>query len=121
MVMYLGAWGSQFQRFLNQTSCVFSQMKDIKHIGWDFDWVPWVMPQGFGLGGAGGQKFNFLMMVIWHIKLKGMSSRHRFTENFYPRIKLVTLEWDQSIKYSKTSQHTMGPQKKSGFHGVSVC
>ena len=50
----LGPWGgakrsniiksqllSQFQRFLNQTLCVFSQMKDIKHIrrvfhsGWD--------------------------------------------------------------------------------------
>ena len=27
---------SQFQRFLNQTLCVFSQMKDIKHIRRDF-------------------------------------------------------------------------------------
>ena len=27
---------SQFQIFLNQTLCVFSQMKDIKHIRWDF-------------------------------------------------------------------------------------
>ena len=48
---------SQFQRFLNQTLCVFSQ---IKHIRQDFHLVLLVMPQGFGLGGAGGQKFNFL-------------------------------------------------------------
>ena len=45
---------SQFQMFLNQTLCVFSQMKDIKHIRQDFHWVPWVMPKGLGLGGAGG-------------------------------------------------------------------
>ena len=29
-----------------------------------------------------GQKFNFLNMVMWHIKLKGMSSRPRYTEKF---------------------------------------
>ena len=45
---------SQFQIFLNQTLCVFSQMKDVKHIRQDFHWVPWVMPKGMGLGGAGG-------------------------------------------------------------------
>ena len=45
---------SQFQTFLNGTLCVFSQMKDIKHIRLDFHWVPWVVPKGFGLGGAGG-------------------------------------------------------------------
>ena len=39
---------SQFQRFLNQTLCVFSQMKDIKRIRRDF--VAWVMPQGWDLG-----------------------------------------------------------------------
>ena len=44
---------SQFQMFSNQTLCVFSQMKDIKHIRRDFHWVPWVMPKGLGLGGAG--------------------------------------------------------------------
>ena len=62
---------SQFQRFLNQTLCVFSQMKDIKHIRRDFHSVPWV---------AGGQAFNFLNMVMWHIKLKGMSSSPGYTE-----------------------------------------
>ena len=38
------------------TLCVFSQMKDIKHIRWDFHSVAWVMPQSLRLGGAGGSK-----------------------------------------------------------------
>ena len=54
-----------------QTLCVFSQMKDLKHIRQDFHFVPWVMPQGLGLvvggGGLGGQKIYFLNMVMWHI------------------------------------------------------
>ena len=29
-----------------------------------------------------GQKFNFLNMVMWHVKLKGMSSRPRYNEQF---------------------------------------
>ena len=29
-----------------------------------------------------GQKFNFLNMVMWHIKLTGMSSRPGYTETF---------------------------------------
>ena len=40
---------SQCQRFLNQTLCVFSQMKDIKHIRRDFHFPAWVMPQGWDL------------------------------------------------------------------------
>ena len=53
---------SQFQRFLNQTLCVFTQMEDIKHIRWDFHSAAWVMPQGWGLGYRGGlvgSKFFF--------------------------------------------------------------
>ena len=59
----LGPWGgakrsniiksqsqSQFQRFFNQTLCVFSQLKDMKHIRRDFHSVAWVMPQGWDLG-----------------------------------------------------------------------
>ena len=38
----------------------------------------------------GVKNFIFMNMVIWHVKLKGMSSRSGYTENFYPRIKLVT-------------------------------
>ena len=41
---------SQFQRILNQTLCVFSQMKYIKHIRRDFHSLAWVMPQGSDLG-----------------------------------------------------------------------
>ena len=68
----LGPWGgakrsniiksqsqSQFQRFLSQTLCVFSQLKDIKHTRGDFHSVAWVMPQGWDLGvpwGVGVQK-----------------------------------------------------------------
>ena len=45
---------SQFQRFFDQTLCVFSHMKDIKHIRRDFHLVAWVMPQGSDLGVPGG-------------------------------------------------------------------
>ena len=51
---------SQFQRFLNQTLCVFSYMKDIKHIRQDFHLAAWVMmPPGVGLGGTVGVIFFF--------------------------------------------------------------
>ena len=56
---------------------------------------PWV----WDLGVLGGQKFNFMNMVMWHIKLKGVSSRPGYTENFYLRIKLVTLGWGRRIEY----------------------
>ena len=47
---------SQFQRFLTQTLCVFSKVKDIKHIRRDFHWSPgscarggtWEYRGGFG-------------------------------------------------------------------------
>ena len=74
-------------------------LKDIKHIIGDFHSVPWVMPKGLGIGVLGGPKFNFLNMVMWHIKLKGISSRPGYTEMFYPTIKLVTLGW---VKESHT-------------------
>ena len=44
---------SQFQRFLYQTLCVFSQMKDTKHIRQDFYSVPGVMLQGWDFGALG--------------------------------------------------------------------
>ena len=74
----LGPWGgakmsniiksqllSQFQRFLNQTLCVISQLKDLKHIRRDFYTTAWVMPKEWGwdlgvLWGVGGVKNNFL-------------------------------------------------------------
>ena len=72
----LGPWGgakrsniiksqllSQFQRFLNQTLCVFSQMIDIKHIRWDFHLTAWVMPPGVGLWGLGLSKKNLFSEI----------------------------------------------------------
>ena len=64
---------SQFQRFLNQTLCVFSQMKDIKHIRRDFHSGTWVMPRGGTSGYRGGwgaqkiffQKFNQIWCVSY--------------------------------------------------------
>ena len=99
----LGPWGgakrsniiksqsqSQYQRFFNQTLCVFSQLKDMKHIRLDFHSVAWVMPQGWDLGapwGVGGPKifspkFNQIWCVSylhgWHMqqhKFLGPASR----------------------------------------------
>ena len=69
--------------FLNQTLCVFSQMKDIKHIRRDFHWAPCVMPKGLGLGGTGVKNLIFLTnMVMWHIKLKGTNSSPGYTKYF---------------------------------------
>ena len=76
---------SQFQRLFNQTLCVFSQMKDIKHIRRDFHLAAWVMPQGWDLGVPWGvvgskkiffPKFNQIWCVSylheWHMQ------RHHF-------------------------------------------
>ena len=55
---------SQFQRFLYQTLCVFSQIKDIKHIKWNFHSVAWVMPLGWDfevLGGSNILAWGFAM------------------------------------------------------------
>ena len=49
---------SQIQCFWNQTLCVFSQMKDIKHIRRDFYSVAWVMPQGWNLGVLGVKYYS---------------------------------------------------------------
>ena len=88
----LGPWGgakrsiiiksqsqSQFQRFLNQTLCVFSQFKDLKHIIRDFYSIAWVMPQGWTWGYRGGLGVQKLFSQIqpdlvceWHMQ------RHNF-------------------------------------------
>ena len=66
----------KFQRFLYQI--LFSQMKDTKHIRRDFYSAAWVMAHGSDLGGLGvprGSKKKSSNMVMWHIKLMGMTSR----------------------------------------------
>ena len=42
-----------FKDFLFQTLCVFSQMKDTKHIRRDLHSVAWVMSQGWDFGALG--------------------------------------------------------------------
>ena len=57
----------QFQRFLCQILCVFSQMKDTKHIRPDFYSVAWVMPQGWDFGALGvprGVKQFFFSNIV---------------------------------------------------------
>ena len=117
----LGPWGgakgqislnlnylSQFQIFLNQSLCVFSQMKDIKHIRRNFIGSPGSCPRVCDLGVLGGQKFNFLNMVMWHIKLKGMNSSRGYTEKFNPTIKPVTLGCGQRVNYHYISSRAWG-------------
>ena len=70
----LGPWGgakrsniikselqSQFQRFLNQTLCIFSQIKYLQYIRQDFHSAAWVMPRGgtWGYRGGWGPKIFF--------------------------------------------------------------
>ena len=42
-----------FKDFLYHILCLFSQMKDTKHVRQDFNSVAWVMPQGSDLGALG--------------------------------------------------------------------
>ena len=94
----LGPWGgakrsniiksqsqSQFRRFLNQTFCVFSQMKDIKHVGRDFHSVAWVMPQGGRTcgyrGGWGVKKFFSKVNQIWRVSY--LHQWHMQRHNFF--------------------------------------
>ena len=66
---------SPFQRFYTKL-CVFSQMKDTKHIRQDFHSVARVMPQGRDFGRRGAQMVNFFSnLVTWHIKSTRMTSR----------------------------------------------
>ena len=43
-----------YKDFLYHTLCLFSQMKDTKHIRQGFNSVHWVMPQGSDFGALGG-------------------------------------------------------------------
>ena len=71
---------SQFQRFFNQTLCVFSHIKDIKHIRRDFHLVAWV--QGSDLGvpwRVWGVKFFFFSKFnqIWCVSYLHEWHMHR--------------------------------------------
>ena len=60
---------SQFQIFLNQTLCDFSQMKDIKLIRWDFIGSPRSFPKVCDLGCWGSNiQFSEHGHVAYQIK-----------------------------------------------------
>ena len=61
---------SQFQRVINQTLYVLSQIKDIKHIKRDFHLVTWAMPQS-GTWCDGVQRFNFSKQGHVSYQIKG--------------------------------------------------
>ena len=88
----MGGFGVIFFPKFNQIWCVH-ELHELHSTGTIF-----LVPSPWGLG-KGSKIFNFLNMVMWHIKLKGMSSTQGYTETFYPTIKLVTLGWDQSVNY----------------------
>ena len=58
---------------------------------------------GVGLGGTrvprGSKIIFFSNMVMWHIKLKGMTSRTECKQHFHHRVKLMTLGQGQKVKY----------------------
>ena len=74
----------QFQRFFNQTLCVFSHMKDIKYFRRDFIWSPGSCPRGRTLGyrgGFGGSNFFLKFNQIWcvsHLYEWHMHRHHLF-------------------------------------------
>ena len=63
-------------------------MKDTKHIRRDFHSVPWVMPQGWGAGGAQGVGKNFKHGHLVS-QIDGDDEQNRM--QVYPRVKLVIL------------------------------
>ena len=74
---YHGGWGAKknfFPKF-NQIWCV-SYLHELHMQRHSF-----LGPQPPGAMGR-GQKINFLNMVMWHIKLKGIRSRPGYTEKF---------------------------------------
>ena len=56
-------------KILYQTLCLFSQMKDTKHIRRDLNSVAWVMPQGsdFGVLGCRGGKKIYIFFKHCHV------------------------------------------------------
>ena len=94
---------SQFQRFLYQTLCVFSEMKDIKHIRRDFHLAAWVMRQGWdlgvpwGVGGGGGAKIFFPEFnQIWCVGY--LHGCHMHWHHFLGPRPLGALERGQKVK-----------------------
>ena len=78
--------------FLPNFVCVV-QMKDIKHIRWDFHSDTLVMPQGAGGAQGGGVKFFIFFFKHGHVAylIDGDDEQNKMQVKFHPRVKLVTL------------------------------
>ena len=74
-----------FKEFFYQTLCVFSQMKDTKHVRRIFYSVAWVMPQGWdfwALGCSGGQTLLFFKHGHEAYQIDGDDEQNRMQVNF---------------------------------------
>ena len=71
-----GGWGSKIFSSKIQPDLVCELLTCMVHARAQFfgSPPPWALGRG--------QKFNFLNMVMWHIKFKGMSSRPGYTDKF---------------------------------------
>ena len=99
-----GGWGSKsfFPEFQPDLVCAL------------LTWMAHKPAQYFGSSSPGalgrGQKCNFLNMVMWHFKLKGMSSRPLYTEKI--------------LIYNKTGDLGMGSKGQLSldfFESVGIC
>ena len=91
----------QFQIFLNQTLCVFSQMKNIKHIRRDFHSVSWVIPQGWNLGWYRGIGVKIIVSEI------------------QPNLVCELHEW-QVQRHNIFGPHPLGRGQKVKYHSFSI-
>ena len=87
-------WPCQFQRFSYQTLCVFSPIKDRKHIEQNFYSVAGVMPQGWDLGCWGSKTLAWGFAIAPH----GLSILVEF-------IKLVAKMWSCLAFYRFSSTY----------------
>ena len=86
--------------------CVFSQMKDIKHIRRDFHLVAWVMPQGSDLGvpwGVGWSKKIFSSEIQPDLVCELLTSMAHETAQFFWSPPPGALRRDQKVKHHKIS------------------
>ena len=103
---------------LYQSLCVFSQMKDTKHIRRDFHSVAWVMPQGWNFGVLGmpkGSKFYFFrtwscgISLICHMTMfekifDGDDEQNRTQLKFSPWWPWGEVKRSNTIKFQLQSQ-----------------
>ena len=73
-----------FKDFLYQTVCVFSQMKDTKHIRRDSHSVAWVMPQGWDFGALGTPGGHFFKQGHVAYQINGDNDQNRMQVKFAP-------------------------------------